>query len=271
MKYTFKVSCIQNSSGADISQNINDITQLVMSAHLEGAELICLPEYFCYVDNDDERMLAHSYFEEEHPALSHFCELAEKLNVWLLLGSLPIKLDNKKVNNRSYLINNLGNIAAKYNKLHLFDVDLSGRESYLESATVEAGDKSVLATTPWGSLGMSICYDLRFAYLYRQLAQNGANFLTIPAAFTQTTGIAHWHTLIRARAIETGCYVFAPCQCGEHPGGRTTYGHSLIVDPWGTALADAGEQPGYIIAEVDTQLVQQARQKIPALLHDRKI
>ncbi len=271
MKHTFKVSCIQNNSGADINQNINDITQFIIAAHSKGAELICLPEYFCYVDNDDERMLAHSYHEKEHPALSQLCKLAEKLNVWLLLGSLPIKISNEKVNNRCYLINNQGKIEAKYNKLHLFDVNLSDGESYLESATVEAGDKPVLASTPWGPLGMSICYDLRFAYLYRQLAQNGANFLTVPAAFTKTTGMAHWHTLIRARAIETGCYVFAPCQCGEHPGERTTYGHSLIVDPWGNVLADAGEEPGYIIADVDTQLVRQARQKIPALQHDRTI
>lgn len=271
MKNTFKVSCIQNNSGADINENIIDITQLVIQAHSEGAELICLPEYFCYVDNDDERMLAHSYFEEKHPALSHFCKLAEKLSVWLLLGSLPIKVSNEKVNNRSYLIDDQGNIEAIYNKIHLFDVNLSNGESYLESATVEAGDKSVLASTPWGSLGMSICYDLRFAYLYRQLAQNGASFLTIPAAFTKTTGVAHWHTLIRARAIETGCYVFAPCQCGEHPGERTTYGYSLIVDPWGTILADAGEEPGFIIADIDVQQVLLARQKIPALQHDRNV
>ena len=271
MQNTFKVSCVQNNSGPDIDQNINDITALVCNAHSEGAELICLPEYFCYVDNDDARMLAHSYVEEEHPALSQLCKLAKKLNVWILLGSLPIKISKEKVNNRSYLINNHGNVEAKYNKLHLFDVNLSDGESYLESANVEAGDKPVLVSTPWGSVGMSICYDLRFAYLYRQLAQYGANFLAIPAAFTKTTGIAHWHTLIRARAIETGCYIFAPCQCGEHPGERTTYGHSLIVDPWGTVLADAGENPGFITADIDVQQVLQARQRIPALQHDRKI
>ncbi len=271
MNQIFKVSCIQNNSGTNISKNISDVTQLVINAHSDGAEFICLPEYFCYVDNDDGRMLVHSYFEEEHPALPHFCILAEKLNVWLLLGSLPIKVSNKKVNNRSYLINNQGNIEAKYNKIHLFDVNLGNGESYLESTTVEAGDKPVIASTPWGPLGMSICYDLRFAYLYRELAQIGAIFLTIPAAFTKTTGMAHWHTLIRARAIETGCYVFAPCQCGSHPGERKTYGHSLIVDPWGKVLAEAGEKPGYIIAEIETQLVQYTRQKIPALQHDRKI
>ncbi|NNC67502.1 MAG: carbon-nitrogen hydrolase family protein [Gammaproteobacteria bacterium] len=271
MQNTFKVSCIQNNAGENIRQNIDNITQLLIEAHSEGADLICLPEYFCYVDNDDNRMLAHSYYEEEHPALPHFYKLAEQLNVWLHLGSLPIKIDDNKVNNRSYLINNQGTVEARYNKIHLFDVNLSEGESYLESATVEAGDKPVLASTPWGRLGMSICYDLRFAYLYRQLAQSGANFLAIPAAFTKTTGMAHWHTLVRARAIETGCYVFAPCQCGTHPGKRTTYGHSLIVDPWGTVLVDAGEKPGYIIADVDVQQVLLARQKIPALKHDRQI
>lgn len=281
MKYFFKVSCIQNNSGEDVRQNIKDITQLVMGAHSKGADLICLPEYFCYLDNDDAQMLSHSYFENKHPALSHFCTLAEKLNVWILLGSLSIKVNNEKannhshlinkINNRSYLINNKGNIEAKYNKIHLFDVQLSEVESYSESATVEAGDKTVLASTPWGSLGMSICYDLRFAYLYRKLAQHGANFLTIPAAFTKVTGEAHWHTLVRARAIETGCYVFAPCQCGEHPGGRATYGHSLIVDPWGKVLADAGDKPGFIIADIDFYQIEKARNKISALQHDKEI
>ena len=267
----FKVACIQNNSGEDIHQNIKDAEDLVLQAHAKQAELICLAEYFCYVDNDDVRMLEHAYFEKEHPALSHFQQVAKKLNVWLLLGSLPIKIKNEKVNNRSYLLNNHGNIVTTYNKIHLFDVNLDHGESYKESATVEAGNQTTIATTPWGSLGMSICYDLRFAYLYRKLAQAGANFLTIPAAFTKTTGMAHWHTLVRARAIETGCFVFAPCQCGEHPGERTTFGHSLIVNPWGQILADAGEHPGIILADIEVDQVQKARTKIPALQHDRML
>ncbi len=271
MNNTFKFACVQNNAGEDINQNIEIIIQLINDAHAKGAELICLPEYFCYLDNDDDRMLAHSYFENEHPALSHLRQLAKKLDVWLLLGSLPIKINQDKVNNRSYLINNQGNIEAIYNKLHLFDVELNNGESYLESATVAAGNKPVLATSPWGIIGMSICYDIRFAYLYRHLAQSGADFLTIPAAFTQTTGKAHWHTLVRARAIETGCFVFAPCQSGEHPGKRFTYGHSLIVNPWGKILADAEEEPGVIIADIDIDAVSDARKKIPALHHGRKI
>ena len=271
MQNSFKVSCIQNNSGESISENIETAAELTLNAKSAGADLICLPEYFCYLDNDDARMLKHSFTQEQHPALSKFCSLAVELDVWILIGSLPIKISDEKVNNRSFLINQQGEVASYYNKLHLFDVKLSDTEFYSESATVEAGDKLVLATTPWGLLGMSICYDLRFAYLYRQLAQRGASFISIPAAFTKTTGQAHWHTLVRARAIETGCYVFAPCQCGEHPGGRITYGHSLIVDPWGKILANGGDSPGIIYADIDIQNVQQARSKIPALTHDRVI
>ena len=270
-KCHFKVACVQNNSGYDIQKNILDADELVRQAHSQNAQLICLPEYFCYVDNDDERMLAHSFTEQEHPALEHFTTLAKELNVWLLLGSLPILIRDKKVNNRSYLLNNEGEVVARYNKLHLFDVQLSNGEEYKESDTVEAGNKPAMVSTPWGNLGMSICYDLRFAYLYRWLAQSNVDFLTIPAAFTQTTGKAHWHTLIRARAIETGCFVFAPCQCGEHPGHRFTYGHSLIVDPWGEILMDAGEAPGVIVADIAVDAVSDARKRIPALQHDRKI
>ena len=271
MRSNFTVACVQNSSGEDIFQNIKAAEELVIQAHAKHADLICLPEYFCYVDNDDKRMLANSYYEEEHPALSHFRHVAKKLNVWLLLGSLPIKINNEKVNNRCYLLNNHGDTIITYNKIHLFDVNLGHGESYLESATVEAGTQPTLATTPWGCIGMSICYDLRFAYLYRQLAHSGADFLTIPAAFTKTTGIAHWHTLVRARAIETACYVFAPCQCGIHPGNFTTYGHSLIVNPWGKVLADAGESPGVIIADIEVDQVDKTRNKIPSLQHDQVI
>jgi deaminated glutathione amidase len=158
---------------------------------------------------------------------------------------------------------------ARYNKLHLFDVELKQGEKYNESATVEPGDRAVIAATPWGAIGITVCYDMRFAYLYRALAQAGASMLSIPSAFTKTTGKAHWHTLLRARAIETGAYVLAPAQCGQHAGGRKTYGHSLIVDPWGEVLADGGETPGYVMAELDMQKVADARRMIPSLEHDR--
>jgi len=172
--------------------------------------------------------------------------------------------------NRSLLIDSGGAIVARYDKIHLFDVDLVGGESYRESATVQAGDRPVLAPTPWGLMGLSICYDLRFAYLYRALAQAGALYLAIPAAFTHTTGSAHWHVLVRARAIETGCYVFAANQGGTHAEGKRTWGHSLNVDPWGKVLADGGEAVGFITAEIDPAEVEKARAMVPALRHDRE-
>jgi len=187
---------------------------------------------------------------------------------WLLLGSLAVEAGPGQNYNRSYLLNDKGNLVTHYDKLHLFDVDLADGECYRESDTIVPGSTAVLAPTPWGLLGLSICYDLRFAALYRALAQAGAAFLAVPAAFTRTTGQAHWHILLRSRAIETGSYVFAPCQCGSH-GAAQSYGHSLIIDPWGRVLADAGEDPGFIMAAIDPDRVSEARSMIPALKHDR--
>ena len=265
----FQVACIQNCAGADITENIADAVELVCAAQAAGARMVCLPEFFVYLDADDSRMLANAVPEHAHPAILRFQDLARELGIWILLGSLPIKISAHKVNNRAYLIADDGQIIARYDKIHLFDVNLKSGENYRESETVVAGNQAVVAPTPWGLLGLSICYDLRFPYLYRTLAQAGADFLAIPAAFTQTTGAAHWHVLLRARAIETGCYVFAPCQCGVHPGNRKTYGHSLIVDPWGKVLADGGTAPGFVMAEIDPDKVREARAMIPALQHDR--
>lgn len=271
MTLKLKIACIQNSAGKNVMQNINQCVELVKGAHADDASLICLPEYFTYLHSSDEEILNHSYSEEQHPALEIFCTLAKQLSIWILLGSLAIKVNDHKLVNRSYLINSNGLIITRYDKLHLFDVDLAEDESYSESTHTHAGDRPVLASTPWGSIGMTICYDLRFAYLYRHLAHKGATFFTIPAAFTKTTGEAHWHILNRARAIETGTYVIAPCQCGEHPGKRFTYGHSLIINPWGIILAEAGEEPGFITADIDVLEVQKARQRIPSLQHDQPI
>jgi len=269
MSERFKVACIQNNAGPDILPNIREVDRLARSARAAGADFILTSENFTSIEFGAERSLDKALPEAEHPAVPHFTALAKELGVWFLMGSLTIKLAPSKVNNRSYLIDSDGRIVARYNKLHLFDVQLKAGESYRESATVEPGDRAVLAETPWGLLGMSVCYDLRFAYLYRALAQAGAGYLTIPSAFTKTTGQAHWHTLVRARAIETGAYVFAPAQCGQHAGGRKTYGHSLVVDPWGEILADGGEAPGYIIAEVDPSRIAEVRRMIPSLEHDR--
>ncbi len=271
MAAKFKVACIQTCADNDIDRNVTETEAYLRSAVAEGAELVCLAEYFSCIEADESLLLRQAFSEETHPALSHFCALAAELKVWLLLGSLPIRISDSKVNNRSYLIDAAGNIVARYSKMHLFDVALKSGESYRESATVEAGQQAVLATTPWGKLGMTICYDLRFAYLYRALAHAGASFISVPAAFTQTTGEVHWHVLLRARAIETGCFIFAPDQCGVRSSGRATYGHSLIISPWGEILADGGTGPGYVIAEIDPGQVQSARAMIPALQHDRSV
>jgi predicted amidohydrolase len=207
--------------------------------------------------------------EEHEPALAAFRGLARETGAWLLVGSLAIRLGPETLANRSFLLDDAGRIVARYDKIHMFDVDLPGGESYRESALYRPGARAVVADTPWGRLGMTVCYDLRFPYLYRTLAHAGAVMLTIPAAFTKFTGQAHWHVLLRARAIETGCFVVAPAQCGSFSGGRESYGHSLIVAPWGEVLADGGEAPGFVVAELDLDRVARARRMVPSLRHDR--
>jgi predicted amidohydrolase len=197
--------------------------------------------------------------------LAAFRALAKELQVWLHAGSLAVLRADGKVANRTYVLDPQGEVVAKYDKIHMFDVDLGNGERYLESATFAPGDAAKTVDLPWGRLGLTICYDLRFPHLYRHLAQHGAQFLTVPSAFTQVTGEAHWHVLLRARAIETGCYVFAPAQTGTHAGGRKTYGHALIVAPWGEVLADAGTPPGVIVADIDPAQVTVARGKVPAI------
>jgi predicted amidohydrolase len=247
------------------------VGDLVRRARDAGAEFIVTPEITGMFEPKRDLHLAKATGEETNPALAAFRELARETGAWLLIGSLAIKLDAARLANRSFLIGPDGVIVARYDKIHMFDVDLENGESYRESALYRPGDNTVLAALPWGTLGMTICYDLRFPYLYRALAQAGADFLSIPAAFTVPTGKAHWHVLQRARAIENGCFVFAAAQWGEHADGRKTYGHSLIVDPWGEVLADAGEGVGVITAAIDLAKVAEARRMVPALRHDRGI
>jgi predicted amidohydrolase len=207
--------------------------------------------------------------EAEHPGLAQLRDLAGELGCWLLIGSLVIRLSDERLANRSFLIDPAGQVAARYDKIHMFDVEVPDGQSYRESKAYQPGGTAVLADLPWGRLGLTVCYDLRFPQLYRALAQAGAEVLTVPSAFTRLTGRAHWHVLLRARAIETGAFVLAPAQCGETSQGRQTYGHSLIVAPWGEVLAEAGEDPGVILAEIDPARVAEARRMIPALGHDR--
>ncbi len=265
----FKAACVQLRSSDDVAENIRDRARLVREGASHGATFVATPETPTLMAPDGGAKLAHSHDEAHDPALPVFSALAKELNIWLLIGSLAIKVSDTKTANRSFLFAPDGSIAARYSKLHLFDVTLASGEAYRESDTVEGGGEAVLAKTSLGVLGLSICYDVRFPHLYRRLAQNGAFLFTVPSAFTVPTGQAHWHVLLRARAIENGAFVIAPAQGGLHANGRKTYGHSLIVSPWGEILAEAGTDPGVIMAEIDPALSVQARARVPSLLHDR--
>ena len=265
----FKAACVQLRSSDDVRENIQDASNLIRDAARQGAQFIATPENTTLMAPDGGAKLASSYDEAHDPALPAFTALAEELGIHLLIGSLAIKVSDSKTANRSFLIDPKGRITARYSKIHLFDVDLPSGEKYRESNTVAGGDTAVLADTPWGKLGLSICYDMRFPQLYRALAQKGAFMLTAPSAFTETTGKAHWHILLRARAIENGAFVLAPAQGGTHANGRKTYGHSLIVGPWGEILAEAGTEPGIILADIDPDAVTDARSRVPNLQHDR--
>lgn len=265
------------TSGRDPAGNIATASVLIREAAGAGAKLVMTPEITNMMEPRRKLMLEKARPEAQDPALAAFRELAAELGLWLLIGSLVLRAGEnsdedaggEKAVNRSILIDPKGQIAARYDKIHMFDVEIPDGQSYRESKAYAAGGRAVLADLPWGRLGMTVCYDLRFPKLYRALAQAGAGFLTVPSAFTRFTGEAHWHVLLQARAIETGCYVFAPAQCGAHDGGRETYGHSLIVAPWGEVLADGGEAPGAILAEIDPNQITKARAMIPALTHDR--
>lgn len=270
MSARFIAACVQTNSAREFEPNIAAVGDLVRTARGRGADLILLPENVAMLEPVSRLLREKARPEEHHPALAAFRDLARDTGCWLLIGSLSIAVEGGKVANRSLLIDPSARIVARYDKIHLFDVDLGAGESYRESATIAPGDAAIVAETPWGPLGLTVCYDLRFPQLYRTLAQRGATFLSIPAAFTRTTGRAHWHVLQRARAIENGAFVFAPAQCGQHAEGRETYGHSLIVDPWGEILADGGEETGIVMAEIDPDAVARARTRIPSLRHDRR-
>lgn len=266
---TFRAACVQLRSSDDVEENIRTASELIRQAKGKGAEFIATPENTTLMAPDGGAKLQSSFSEEADPALPRFRGLAEELGVWLLIGSLAIKVSETKTANRSFQIDPKGRIAARYDKIFLFDVDLPSGERYRESNTVAGGSRAVTAELPWGKLGLSICYDLRFPQLYRVLAQAGSTMLAVPSAFTETTGKAHWHVLLRARAIENGAFVIAPAQGGEHANGRKTYGHSLIVAPWGEILAEAGTEPCVISAEIDLEAARSARERVPSLRHDR--
>ena len=265
----FRAALVQLRAGRAIAPNLDQAEALIRQAAKGAADYVQTPENSALMELEPERVLALVQPEAENVPLSRLRSLAVELGIWLHIGSLGIKIGEGRVANRSYVIDPEGEIAARYDKVHMFDVDLAGGESYRESHYYRPGSKAVIAELPFGRLGMTICYDLRFPALYRALAAEGANLIAIPAAFTKQTGQAHWHVLVRARAIETGAFVLAATQGGLHENGRETFGHSMIVSPWGEILAEAGEDPEVIFADIDLSASDEARVRIPALKHGR--
>ncbi|MBV8791025.1 MAG: carbon-nitrogen hydrolase family protein [Pseudolabrys sp.] len=269
-KTTFKAAMIQMRTGIAPAANLDAATKLITQAKAAGADYVQTPEITNAFDTNRERLFSNLHDEERDPTLSAMRDLARRLNLHIHLGSLAIKVAPEKAANRAFVINPQGDIAARYDKIHMFDVELDDGHTYRESRNYRPGERAVLADLPWGRLGVTICYDLRFPSLYRALAEAGAIMLAIPSAFTKQTGEAHWHVLNRARAIENGAFVFAAAQGGKHENGRETFGHSLIVDPWGRVLAEGGIEPDVVMAEIDLSEVAAARKRIPSLQHGRR-
>ena len=280
MSAPFTAACIQFTAGPDPEPNLREVTRLIRQARDAGADFIMTPEVSNFIESGKRRR-DKAKREADDPFLAGMRDLARETGAWILVGSLVIDPagesgadvqktgGEERLANRSFLVDAQGAIVARYDKIHMFDIDLPGGESYRESNAYRPGGSTVVAETPWGRLGMTVCYDVRFPHLYRELARAGADFLAVPSVFTVPTGRAHWHVLLRARAIENGCFVFSPAQWGEHAGGRKSYGHSLIVDPWGEVLADGGEEPGIITARIEPERIAKARGMVPSLRHDR--
>jgi len=266
----FTAGLVQMRSGLSPQANLDAVVRLIKQARERGAQYVLTPEMTNILEVKRDRLFAAIAPEESDATLAALRELARKLQIFLHVGSLAIKLSAEKAANRSYLIDESGEIIARYDKIHMFDVDLASGESYRESRNYRPGEIAVTADLPWGRLGLTICYDLRFPALYRALAVAGSSFLAIPSAFTKQTGEAHWHVLNRARAIENGAFVFAAAQGGLHENARETFGHSLIVDPWGRILAEGDAEPGVVLASIDPAEVAAARAKIPSLSHGRR-
>jgi predicted amidohydrolase len=266
----FRAACVQLRSSTDIAENIEASERLIREAVLAGAEYVQTPEMTNIVDRRGGALSAAVHPERSDPAVARFAALAAELRIVLHIGSLALKSPDGRIANRALVFGPDGRVLARYDKIHLFDVDLPGGESWRESATYVAGDRAVVADLPWLKLGVAICYDIRFPQLFRAQAHAGASVLTAPAAFTKQTGEAHWHILQRARAIENGAFVISAAQAGRHADGRETFGHSIIVAPWGEVLAEAGGQgPEVVVAEIDPARAVDARQRIPSLRNER--
>jgi predicted amidohydrolase len=266
----FRAALVQMRTVRNVAGNIDAAATLVREAKALGADYVQTPEQTSLMELDRKSLFAHIVEEERDPALAAFQELARELKIHLHVGSLAVRVSPEKAANRSFFIDPNGEIAARYDKIHMFDVNLPNGESYRESNTYRPGETAVVAALPLCKVGLTICYDVRFPALYRALAEAGAEMITVPAAFTKQTGEVHWHILLRARAIETGCFVLAAAQGGHHENGRDTFGHSIVIDPWGRIVAEAGVEPGVTVADINLGLVAEARQKIPALEHGRR-
>lgn len=269
MTANLKIACVQLTPDGDRVANIETAVAGIRRAAADGAQLVALPEYATQLHSSGRVMRAGAGTEPDDPALAAFRAVARECGVWVLVGSLTMRADIDKIFNRSYLITDDGVVAASYDKLHMFDATLPDGRTIREGALYEAGTRAVLIETPWGRVGLTICYDLRFPQLYRALAQGGAKVIFVPAAFTRPTGQMHWHALLRARAIENACYIVAPATCGTSPESHATFGHSLVVDPFGAIVVEAGDEPGVFHAEIDLARVDVARSRIPSLTHDR--
>ena len=268
---TYKAAMIQMRSGLTPGANIDAAARLIGEAKSAGADYVQTPEMTNILAAKRAQLFETIVEEDADPSLAALRELARKLSLFVHIGSLALKLSPERAVNRSFLLDPKGEIVARYDKIHMFDVDLANGESYRESNSYRPGESAVLADLPWGRMGLTVCYDMRFPSLYRALAEAGATMLAAPSAFTQQTGEAgHWLTLLRARAIENGSFVFAAAQGGKHESGRLSYGHSLIVDPWGRVLAEGDAEPGVVMAQIDPAEVAKARARIPSLQHGRR-
>lgn len=266
-----KVGLIQLNTGNEVAAETEKACAFIREAAAGGADFVTTPETTHLMQLGRDAVLAKAFYQDEDPGLKAFCALAAELKIWLHIGSLIIKIAEDRLANRAFMISPKGMIIAAYDKTHLFDVELPNGEVYRESALYQAGDEALVVQTPLAAFGLSICYDLRFPYLYRDMALKGAQVLLVPAAFTVKTGEAHWHTLLKARAIETGCYVLAAAQTGKHATGRSTFGHSLAISPWGEVMVDAGDDTGVTFVDLDLAKVDEVRQTVPALAHSRTL
>ncbi len=266
----FVAAMVQMRTGLLPGPSLEQATALIRDAVSQGAEYVQTPEVSNMMQVNRTALFEYLASEDEDISLKAYRDLARELKIHLHIGSLALRATPERAVNRSFLIGPGGDILASYDKIHMFDIDLGNGESYRESANYQPGETAVITDLPWGRLGMTICYDVRFPSLYRALAESGASFLAVPSAFTKKTGEAHWTTLLRARAIENGCFVFAAAQAGLHENKRETFGHSLIVDPWGVVLAESGVEPGVVLATIDPAKVESARKSIPSLQHGRR-